>query len=388
MLPTFVIALIVGFLFGIVLQRSFFCMYQGTVNAMLQKDFRVFKGVILAVIVATIGFYALSTFGVITLSPAPFFWGADILGGIIFGVGMVLAGSCMGGMPMRAGQGMLGYWLTVLGVGVGGWMIIFGWLKPLREQLWEATKVTVNGGAPTVPDLLGVNPWIIVVIFVAILGFVWWKLNTIEKEKGVSAAQAQAQQKEQPQEEVQVEQREQFEEEVQAEQREQPEEKDSKVKKGAATALWSAVAIGIGFGVIELISFAWGGQAIGWETVPGTSSILKGIVGQGFGWGKMSWPIMVVAGVLIGVFVSAVVAKDLKIRKTTSWKQALSLFVGGFLIAVGAVTASGGCNMAHTFAFLPQLSVSSFVVLFFMFMTAGLIVRFRFGKYMQQGKSE
>jgi uncharacterized membrane protein YedE/YeeE len=328
-------AIIAGLILGWVLTRGYFCMYQGMANAIISRDYRIIRGSILGVVLTMIGFHALATLGIIELNPAPFYWLADIIGGIIFGIGMVLAGSCMGGIPMRAGRGLMGYFITLLGIGVGGWLIIFGWLKPIREALWKMSEVTVEGKVPTLASIFGVNPWVMVIILSAILLFVYQRLKS-------------------PQEKT--------------------EERFSLFK-----GLWGPVAIGVGFAIVELIAYGFGKTATGWETVPGTTSILRGILGQGFGWPEMSWPIVTVISVLIGVFISAVISRDFSIKFPTL-RQAISLFFGGLFIAIGAVTASGGCNIAHTFGFLPQLSLSSVVVLFFMFFTAGTILKLKLKK--------
>jgi hypothetical protein len=331
-------AILAGFLFGIVLQRSYFCMYQGLVNGFLNKDYRIIRGSILAVILIMIGFHLLASLGVIKLAPAPLFWGADIIGGVIFGIGMYLAGSCMGGVPMRAASGLIGWFATLLGIAIGGWWIIFGWLKPIRESLWKATEITINGNPPTLASIFGVNPWITVLIMTVVLGLIYIKLKELEVS--------------------------------------QSSETERQESKGISN-LWGPIKIGMGLAVVEWIAFAGGKTATGWEMVPGSSSILRGILGQGFGWEQMSWPITVVLATLAGVFVSALIFKEFKVRMP-SWQQAIRLFVGGLCLSIGAVTASGGCNMAHTFGFLPQLSLSSFLVLACMFGTTALIIKLKF----------
>ena len=57
---------------------------------------------ILVTDVTMLGFTVMSQTGAITLNPKPLFWGANIVGGFIFGIGMVLAGGCASGMISTA----------------------------------------------------------------------------------------------------------------------------------------------------------------------------------------------------------------------------------------------------------------------------------------------
>ena len=85
--------LLLGIAFGFVLQRGRFCMNSAFRDVVTMKDFTLLKSVGVALLVELIGFTALAMAGVITLNPKPLFWGANIIGGLFFGVGMVIAGA-------------------------------------------------------------------------------------------------------------------------------------------------------------------------------------------------------------------------------------------------------------------------------------------------------
>ena len=89
MTPVILTGLLVGIAFGFVLQRGRFCMNSAFRDVFTMQDFTQLKSVGVALLVELIGFTALSMAGVITLSPKTFFWGANIIGGFVFGVGMV-----------------------------------------------------------------------------------------------------------------------------------------------------------------------------------------------------------------------------------------------------------------------------------------------------------
>ena len=60
---------------------------------------------------------------------------ANIIGGFIFGMGIVLAGGCGSGILYRVGEGNLAYVLAVFGFFFGIVVTKFGFLKPVYEML-------------------------------------------------------------------------------------------------------------------------------------------------------------------------------------------------------------------------------------------------------------
>ena len=134
----------VGFLLGFLIQRGYFCMYNGFANMVITKNFRIVKAVIWAVLLTTISFHALSSAGLIEFGPKPFFWLASVLGAIMFAMGMVLSGSCIVGTPLRAASGRIAYWFTLLGMGIGGWLVIWGPLAGFKKKyLQDMSKITI-----------------------------------------------------------------------------------------------------------------------------------------------------------------------------------------------------------------------------------------------------
>ncbi|MGA2193257.1 MAG: YeeE/YedE thiosulfate transporter family protein, partial [Nitrospirota bacterium] len=113
--PMMISGLLVGCIFGFVLQHGRFCMNTAFREVLLSKDFTVFRIYILALLVMIIGANLLDTYGIIHLKPVPFTWLANVVGGYIFGIGMVLGGGCATGTLYRVGEGMIGSWFAALG---------------------------------------------------------------------------------------------------------------------------------------------------------------------------------------------------------------------------------------------------------------------------------
>ena len=120
----------------------------------------MFKAWALAVIVQMAGVTLLSGLGYMPISVPPFWWAANIAGGLMFGVGMVLAGGCSSGTCYRVGEGMAGSVLALTGFGLGILLADRGALAPV-EQFLRADIVSVGGDQATLANIIGINPmWV------------------------------------------------------------------------------------------------------------------------------------------------------------------------------------------------------------------------------------
>jgi len=89
----FVLALVFGVFFGFSLNKAGLTKYNKIVNVFRFTDMAVLKFMMTALVVAMSGLYALRGLGLITFPsiPSTYIVG-NVLGGLIFGVGMALTG--------------------------------------------------------------------------------------------------------------------------------------------------------------------------------------------------------------------------------------------------------------------------------------------------------
>jgi uncharacterized membrane protein YedE/YeeE len=106
--------LLFGLMFGIVLQRSGFCMTASFRDLFTTGTGRLARGAITAILVAMIGFAVLYGAGVRQPFVLPVGW-HTLVGGFIFGFGMVLAGGCATGTLFRIGEGNVQFMMALLG---------------------------------------------------------------------------------------------------------------------------------------------------------------------------------------------------------------------------------------------------------------------------------
>lgn len=113
------LGLLTGFFFGFLLQKGQVTKYRVIVGQFLLKDFTVLKTMLTAVVVGGIGVYVLTAVGAATLHVKPAQMAAVSLGGLIFGVGMVLLGYCPGTGVAAAAEGKRDAWFGVAGMLIG-----------------------------------------------------------------------------------------------------------------------------------------------------------------------------------------------------------------------------------------------------------------------------
>lgn len=103
----------IGILLGFTLERSRFCFAASIRNPLTIGTTKLLQAVIVALAVSTLGFYIIQVQAVdinnfqISEVPGtlkPVGWNT-VIGGVMFGIGMVIAGGCASGTLMRIGEG-------------------------------------------------------------------------------------------------------------------------------------------------------------------------------------------------------------------------------------------------------------------------------------------
>jgi uncharacterized membrane protein YedE/YeeE len=313
--------LIVGILFGFALQRGRFCMNSAIRDSILLQDMTLAKSVAIAVLVSMFGFAIMDAAGWIAVNPKPLFWGANLVGGIIFGIGMVLAGGCASGITYRVGEGMVGALAALIGLAAAGTATAMGFLKPVKDYLQTNTVVTIKEAAPTLNNLFGISYTVLAILVAVIAGLIWYFVaqKNKEEEKSESAPLGQR-----------------------------------IFKKG-----WGWLATGIVIGLVNMLAFYSSTQAGRGYAL----AITSGWIGIVKVWilrvaeATLGWDAYLVLGIIVGALIASLIAGEFKIR-WPGWGMVLQTLIGGLLMGFGAVT-SGGCNVTHILSGLPMLSLGS-----------------------------
>jgi uncharacterized membrane protein YedE/YeeE len=165
--------LLFGAAFGVVFQRSRFCLVRAFREPFMTGDAEHTRAAALALVVATLGFAILKFTDLKDKSewvfPAAGF--GSLAGGLAFGVGMTLAGGCGAGSLWRAGEGQVKLWATVACFAVGASLA-----RLIAVQTGLLQKL---GAAIFLPAWLGWGGAIVLIVAIALA---WAMLSTWNEE--------------------------------------------------------------------------------------------------------------------------------------------------------------------------------------------------------------
>ncbi len=152
------LGLLMGIVFGFLLQKGGVTQYDIIIGQLLLKDFTVVKIMLSAVLVGMIGVHFLGGIGLAKLHPKAGSIGASVIGGLIFGIGFGILGYCPGTVAAAAGTGALDALLGgVVGILLGAWLFALAYPK-----LQGTILNKMDFGELTLPQLFKVNQWIVV----------------------------------------------------------------------------------------------------------------------------------------------------------------------------------------------------------------------------------
>jgi uncharacterized protein len=325
--------LLIGAAFGFVLQRGRFCV-NSAFREVLFQDYTMLRAYLLAVAVTMIGANLIEDLGLLhhinadgamvagalyRQGFAPF---ANIIGGFVFGMGIVLAGGCGSGILYRVGEGNLAYVLAVCGFFFGISLTKFGILKPVLESLTSYQVFVGEDQVPTLYNIIGVNKWIIIAVVAApILYFVYQGDPFRKAKKGYPWAMA-----------------------------------GLLVGVIAIAAFWasewySGRARGLSFtGPVREFFLA---VFFGNSQAPSSDRTMT-LLGITF-----SWSSLYVLAVPIGAYISGKFLNEVKLKVPPA-DELLKVFLGGAIMGIGA-QIGGGCNIGHSLTGVSTLAVSSWV---------------------------
>lgn len=317
---TFSSAVLIGLVFGFVLQRGRFRCNMAFTNMITpRRDLTIFRAYLLSLLVAILGANLIEDLGwLIAVDPSNgaavstvlyrqgFAPVANILGGYLFGMGTVLANGCASGILYRCGQGFTDAWLAFASFFLGLAVTKHGWLKPIYDMS-ASVVVRVNGKVnPALWDFFGGGmeaKWITIGVIAIII--------TVFLLRG---------------------------------------EPFKRAHKGY---YWSTT--GLLLGVITVMAWwasaYWGGRPRGLSLTGPTAefflSLLAGdpMVGRTpvfnfFGLFQTTWAGLYVIVIPVGAFLSAKLLKEFKLFFLPR-EELLATFIGGFIMGIGAAVGRG-----------------------------------------------
>lgn len=346
---TFIISgLLVGGIFGFILQRGRFCMNSAFRDTIFIKDFTLFHAYLLALIVLLISSNALNDSGLIHLKAQSFYPLANIIGGYVFGLGIVLAGGCGSGIIYRMGEGQMASWVAVLGFFLGIGMTTNGILKPVYDAL---RSVRVGEPGMTMHGLIGGDSieikWIIIAVISVVLFLSTLKSApfSIKKQTGfywsVTAVL---------------------------------------VGLSGALAFWASEYFGSP-GFARGLNFTTPTGEVFFTLLTGDARSAFFPMYDLFGF-KVTWAAFYIIGVPIGAAISAKILKEFVWKTPRDAKELLTVLGGSIMMGFGAA-AAGGCNIGQALTGASTLSIGSITATIAIILGNWTMVYFKFIKPMQ-----
>jgi len=323
--PFYVSAVAAGAAFGYVIQRGGLCLMRAMANLFIMGDAAIARAYVLAFLVAMAGVHALSAAGLVEFPIRPFHWMSNLIGGLVFGVGMVLAGGCSGSTWYRVGEGAVGAWVILLGFAMGATAMRLGALSPLRATLQTPT-ITIGGAPPTLAAALGVSPWLVIVALWG-AGGVW-----LARGRG----------------------------------------------RDGQHGRWPWHVTGAAVGV--LIAAGWWASTFGDRPVGLTFAVNTGelltypLVGFP---NRINWSMVMLVAVPVGAFAAAWPSGDFRWKLPPGWSL-VKIFSGGLLMGGSAVLAEG-CNITQGLTNGSTLALGSLATLAAMLIGGWLTLRALYG---------
>jgi uncharacterized membrane protein YedE/YeeE len=343
-----------GLAFGFVLQRSRFCFASAFRDIFLLGHGRNLKGVLAGLAVASVGFAVLMSrqvpnpgLGILPPDANVLPLGLHtVLGGLLFGTGMVVAGGCVSGNIYRMGEGYVASWVSLTGImfGLLGAGFTWNWWWQFQiastPRLWLPAYLGHAGAlAATLAGLL-----------VVYLGVLWW-----ESRAGLVLPDPP----------------------FAAEAGETFAAKLNNTLRRVFVHGWSAPAGGALLGGLNVLLFTaahpWGftgeisrwaigisnwlgfgpGPLLGAEGLPGCALEIGGS-------GLFNHMLFLVWGMVFGSFIGALFAGEFKIRLPRQKKRYVQSLTGGLAMGYGAGIAMG-CTIGAFFSAIPSLALNGWV---------------------------
>ena len=325
--------LILGFLFGAILQYANLNKFNVISGLALRENFAVPKAIALSIGIGVILLSIEISLGMASYHIKPFILGGLILGGLLFGAGMAVLGYCPGTLAVSLGEGSVDALVGIVGGLFGGafYTIALPFIKPVLGP---------DFGAISLNSLLGTN----IIFFAATIitglffSFAAFYLHKIDKNKS-----------------------------------------ERWIFSGIALALLNLV----------VFSSAVTNRPIGASTTfPYVADFLSGLTDNDY-FNKIktpgNWELIFLAGAVVSGLIISLIRKDFKLvlihdnwKKHKGSSKALRViwsFIGGFILIVGARMA-GGCTSGHILSGGMQFAFSS--LFFAVFVFAGILIT---GKY-------
>ena len=152
---------ITGTLFGAFLQGGEAIRFERQVGAMRLKDMTIVKFLLTAIVVSSIGAHLMLDLGIADFAPRGISLGAQVVGGLMFGVGWAVIGYCPGTSVGALTEGRFHALMPILGMVIGA--MLYAAAYPFFDRYIMSFG---EFGNPSIATALGINHWVVIAAMV------------------------------------------------------------------------------------------------------------------------------------------------------------------------------------------------------------------------------
>ncbi|HEY9078770.1 YeeE/YedE family protein [Magnetovibrio sp.] len=155
-----------GLAAGFVLHRSDFCVTAMFRDFFLFRDVRMLRVLVFMIVVSMALVHGARAMGLIAYYPFPLLGAmslTNILGGVVFGIGMVLAGGCVVGTLYKMGSGSVLSAVAFAGLLIGS--ALYAEFHPAWAGLTK--QLAIFGTGKTLPEVIGLDPNTVIIPILA-----------------------------------------------------------------------------------------------------------------------------------------------------------------------------------------------------------------------------
>lgn len=327
----------IGLILGTLFHRCDFCIAGILRDVFMFRSFALLPPLLLCLVLTMFFFLAARVAGILPFDPPPSYGDSvtllAIAGGLLFGVGMVLAGGCVVGTLYKMGGGNLTSLIAFAGIIAGSLIYaeIHPWVREISRTLVLTNNVTLTQAWPRAGNIIAGG---LVVAAIPLL------LNWYRKKRLVLPA--------------------------------------------AAEGYIQPWQVAVTLAVLNLLFYLMAGWPFGISTAYAKiGAFMETLVAPGHA-GQLAYfidpsltvhtaegvltggagpridlvfftELMLLLGIVVGSFISSVALREFRFHGPPPRWQGIAAFGGGVLIALGARIA-GGCNIKFVLGGLPLLS--------------------------------
>lgn len=327
-----------GVTLGFIVQRSRFCMTAIVSNYVLLRDVRQLHTYFIAILLAISGVFLLEYSGIVSIMDSSYRspniqWFSVMFGGLIFGIGAVMAGGCIGRILTLTGEGNLSALLALLAICLSATVVYTGLLEPIR--VWAYQIAVIQTDDNSIISLFNIPSWMVAISLILLcitLIRLSYKnhmdLNLLLTGLGLGLL--------------------------------------------VVVGWWVTGSLATDeFSTARPTSLTFSGPLVNASLFITVASEPKNLFG-----------LMLVAGTVLGSFISAICSGRFRIMPLSP-DSFIRVFNGGLLMGIGA-TMAGGCNIGQGLSGLSTLSLESILAVICIF--AGMYAGIKWLQYKESHK--